>query len=271
MKPCRFNIDCKNPKCKFLHPCEWKYYLRENLQCPDGSNCKTPKCNFQHPQQLSISCSHGIHCKLPNCYYNHPEGWAPNANPWGFKSAGILPIRLSPSGDIQVLVPYEKSPKRSGLHVLGGKREANETPILTAVRECYEEMNKLICQKKLHAWTTRVVKKVYIPPGKFMLYLTFVDDESIMNLPEAYHALQDKQIESHTLSLHWVSWDKLSMKGDGNSINHDLNVDNDENLALKPTPFLLQICNNEKVKKMVQGIMKHHRIKSLNKQLSNVL
>ena len=70
-KPCRFQDNCKNPQCAFLHP--------ELLDCKFDKNvngCTKCECpyihNKNHAKYASTKCEFGKNCARRRCGYKHP-------------------------------------------------------------------------------------------------------------------------------------------------------------------------------------------------------
>eukprot|EP01006_Ploeotia_vitrea_P030753 TRINITY_DN63095_c0_g1_i1.p1 TRINITY_DN63095_c0_g1~~TRINITY_DN63095_c0_g1_i1.p1 ORF type:complete len:507 (-),score=-0.91 TRINITY_DN63095_c0_g1_i1:74-1594(-) len=92
MRPCRSGFVCKDPACRYQHPCKYgitcRSIPRDNPDephrqeflhpCPMGTSCTQQddpahqKLNLQHFPLVPSSCRNGLKCKDPTCWRFHP-------------------------------------------------------------------------------------------------------------------------------------------------------------------------------------------------------
>lgn len=123
------------------------------------------------------------------------------------------------------------------VHIIGGKREPKEYPLLTIARETWEETNKLVdkidclsavCGEKA------VCKKYWYNRGKYVLY--------IANCPEQYENI-DKEFNETTTDgnqLVWIS--EKEIKKSNKTKNHEFI--NSSNTVYKYSSFAVALVSS---------------------------
>ena len=123
-------------------------------------------------------------------FYNH------NDYKNKYKACGVLFCKEIET-KIYYLFVLEKRNNKNEMHIIGGKREDKEYPLLTASREMWEETNNLIdkidCLQKICA---SYCKKYWYNKGKYILYVTKID-EKYYNIHNNYNMLV------------WMSYDDI--------------------------------------------------------------
>lgn len=94
-----------------------------------------------------------------------------------FNAAGILPF-FCKNGKIYIIVAKEKRKNKSKYNFIGGKREKNESPKDTALREFFEEVG---CKRdKIEEYIRDCMTlKYYNPVTGYWLYKLHIDGELV--------------------------------------------------------------------------------------------
>jgi HrpA-like RNA helicase/8-oxo-dGTP pyrophosphatase MutT (NUDIX family) len=110
---------------------------------------------------------------------------------------------------IHVLIPKEYRSTRCCLSILGGKADYDsETPQKTAAREFSEETAKIVSQED----ATTLVQggtKVYIPEGKYTLFIFLMSRDKHADIPPKYAKKYFKSFDAEAASLHWIPFENV--------------------------------------------------------------
>jgi len=110
------------------------------------------------------------------------------------KSGGVVPVRKSRSGEIELLLPVERRDERTyhggttsttRFHVLGGKIDAGEDAPTCAAREFSEETAQVVTVADARSFV-RGATGIYVRSGKYVIYVGPVTSSAMLTADTTY-------------------------------------------------------------------------------------
>lgn len=75
LPPCHYGVTCRNPACKFTHPCYPDRVPRNITICASmvkGEPCSHSNCKYPHKKSMTL-CKFWVTCRMPSCPFLHPK------------------------------------------------------------------------------------------------------------------------------------------------------------------------------------------------------
>lgn len=132
----------------------------------------------------------------------------------GYKSAGILPIRVNRTGNLEVLLPFEFKNGQSVLNILGGMREnSDKSPMETALREFTEETAHLVKGYEIKKFleNPETCGGLWLGFGKYVLYIILVPYDMLDSIPKKYRENYNYRyhMNAEASKILWIKWNSL--------------------------------------------------------------
>jgi len=184
-----------------------------------------------------------------------------------YKAAGILPYSFTEDGKICLLLGCEDraKKKKTGNPItwwsFGGKREKDETPVVTAAREFNEETAHIFEDQldtiKQNMESTKILK-FWFRPGKYILYFVEVPYDTTISKKFASADVEARE-QSDQTKVDWVMLDSLICA----IVNRSDSFTYQETIQYF-FPFFLQMMTNGSI--MKHFIMLENKRAELKKQ-----